>query len=110
METKATARFIRISPRKVRIVAENIKSAPVDTAIGILTFTPKKAGKILLKLLKSAVANAEQRKGTDVDALVVKKVWVDEGPTLKRWRARAQGRAFRINKRTSHITLVLDEK
>ena len=109
MESKAVAKFIRISPRKVRIVAENIKGQPVESALGILTFTPKKAGRILLKVLNSAVANAEQNPNVDVDTLVVKKVSVDEGPTLKRWRARAQGRAYRINKRTSHITVVLEE-
>jgi large subunit ribosomal protein L22 len=109
MESKAVAKFIRISPRKVRIVAENIKGRPVESALGILTFTPKKAGRILLKVLNSAVANAEQNPNVDVDTLVVKKVSVDEGPTLKRWRARAQGRAYRINKRTSHITVVLEE-
>ncbi|MFH1136288.1 MAG: 50S ribosomal protein L22 [Pseudomonadota bacterium] len=109
MESKAVAKFIRISPRKVRIVAENIKGQPVESALGILTFTPKKAGKILLKVLNSAVANAEQNPKVDVDTLVVKKVHVDEGPTLKRFRARAQGRAYRINKRTSHITVVLEE-
>lgn len=109
METSAKARFIRISPRKVRIVAENIKGQPVGKAVNILTFMPKKAARILLKVVKSAVANAEQNAEMDVDVLYVKKVSVDEGPTLKRWRPRAQGRAFRINKRTSHITVVLDE-
>ena len=110
METKAFARFIRISPRKVRIVAENVKGLPVENAISLLTFSPKKAGQILLKVVKSAVANAEQNPNLDVDKLVIKRLWVDEGPTMKRWRPRAQGRAYRINKRTSHITVVLDEK
>lgn len=109
MEAKAITKFIRISPRKVQLVAENIKGQPVENAVNLLTFTPKKAGRILLKTLKSAVANAEQNPEVDVDTLYVKKVWVDEGPTLKRWRARAQGRAYRINKRTSHVTVVLDE-
>ena len=110
MEAKAQANFIRISPKKVRIVADNIKGQPVEKALGLLTFTPKKAGRILLKALKSAVANAEQNPNVDVDTLYVKRIWVDEGPTMKRWRARAQGRAFRIRKRTSHITVVLDER
>lgn len=110
MEATAIAKFMRISPRKVRIVADNIKGKPVESAIGMLTFTPKKAGRILLKVVKSAVANAEQNADVDVDNLFVKTVRVDEGPTMKRWRARAQGRAYRINKRTSHITVVLDEK
>jgi large subunit ribosomal protein L22 len=109
MEAKAVAKFLRISPRKLRIVAENIKGAPVEQAVNELTFTPKKAGSVLLKVVKSAVANAEQNPNVDVDTLVVKRVFIDEGPTMKRWRARAQGRAYRINKRTSHITVVLDE-
>lgn len=110
METKAFARFIRISPRKVRIEAENVKGLPVENAISLLTFSSRKAGRILLKVVKSAVANAEQNPNLDVDKLIIKRLWVDEGPTLKRWRPRAQGRAYRINKRTSHITVVLDEK
>ena len=110
MESKAVAKYLRISPSKVRIVADNIKGRPVESAISLLTFTPKKAGRLLLKVVKSAVANAEQNPDVDVDNLVVKMVRVDEGPTLKRWRARAQGRAYRINKRTSHITVLLDEK
>jgi large subunit ribosomal protein L22 len=109
MEAKAVAKFLRISPRKLRLVADNIKGAPVETAVNELTFSPKKAGRVLLKVVKSAVANAEQNPNVDVDTLVVKRVFVDEGPTMKRWRARAQGRAYRINKRTSHITVVLDE-
>jgi large subunit ribosomal protein L22 len=110
MEAKAHTNFVRISPTKVRIVADNIKGAPVEKAMGILTFTPKKAGRILLKTLKSAVANAEQNPNVDVDTLYVKGIWVNEGPTMKRWRPRAQGRAYRIRKRTSHITVVLDER
>jgi large subunit ribosomal protein L22 len=102
-------KYIRIAPRKVRLVADNVKGKPVEQALNVLTFTPKKAARHLLKVLKSAVANAEQNPSVDVDTLFVKKIWVDEGPTLKRWRARAQGRAYRINKRTSHVTIVLDE-
>lgn len=106
----SVAKFMRIAPRKVRIVADNIKGQPVETALGALTFTPKKAARILLKVLKSAVANAEQNSKMDVDTLYIKTVQVDEGPTLKRWRARAQGRAYRIRKRTSHVTVVLDQQ
>jgi large subunit ribosomal protein L22 len=109
MEAKAIARFMRISPRKVRIVAENIKGRPVEQAVNQLTFETKKAGGVLLKVVKSALANAEQNPNVDVDALVIKRVFIDEGPTLKRWRPRAQGRAYRIRKRTSHITVVLAE-
>jgi large subunit ribosomal protein L22 len=109
MEAKSVAKFLRISPRKVRLVADHIKGQPVEKAINLLTFSPKKAGQVLLKVVNSAVANAEQNPNVDVDTLVVKTVFVDEGPSLKRWRARAQGRAYRIRKRTSHITVVLDE-
>ncbi|MBF0528959.1 MAG: 50S ribosomal protein L22 [Deltaproteobacteria bacterium] len=110
MEAKSVAKFMRIASRKVRIVADNIKGQPVEKAVGVLTFTPKKAARILLKVLKSALATAEQDTKVDVDTLYVKTVQVDEGPTLKRWRARAQGRAYRIRKRTSHVTIVLDEQ
>jgi len=109
MESKAVAKYIRISPRKVRLVADNVKGQPVEKAVNLLTFTPKKAARILLKVVNSALANAEQNASVDVDTLFVKRIRVDEGPTLKRWRPRAQGRATRINKRTSHITVVLDE-
>ena len=109
METKAMAKYIRIAPRKVRIVAENIKGLKAENAVTQLRFTQKKAARILLKVLNSALANAEQNSQIDVDTLYVKKIFVDEGPTAKRWRPRALGRATRILKRTSHITIVLDE-
>jgi len=110
MEKKAMGKYIRLAPRKIRIVADNIKGQPVEKAVNVLGFTPKKAARVLLKVLNSAVANAEQDPEVDVDTLYVKKVYVDEGPTMKRWRARAQGRAYRIRKRSSHVTIVLDEK
>ena len=109
MEKKASAKYIRISPRKMRIVAENIKGLSVEKALHQLRFTPKKAAKLLLKVLNSALANAEQDPNVDVDTLYVKVVHINEGPTLKRWRARALGRATRILKRTSHVTIILDE-
>ena len=109
MEATAIARFIRISPRKARLVAENIKGKPVEDAMNILTFTPKKAAKVLSKVLHSAIANAEQTPGTNIDTLFVKKVTIDEGPSWKRIMPRAMGRAYRIKKRTSHITVVVDE-
>ncbi|KAB1442331.1 50S ribosomal protein L22 [Pseudodesulfovibrio senegalensis] len=109
MEAKAVAKFIRVSARKTRIVAENIKGKPVEDALNILRFTPKKPAQILSKVLYSAVANAEQKPGVDVDALVVDKVIVNEGPTWKRIQPRAMGRAYRICKRTSHITIVVKE-
>jgi len=110
MEAKATAKFIRVSPRKTRVVAENIKGKNVEDALNILRFTPKKPADILRKILYSAVSNAEQMPGVDVDALVVDAVVVNEGPTWKRIQPRAMGRAFRIRKRTSHITIVVKEQ
>lgn len=109
MEAKAVAKYMRISPRKVRIVAKNIKGLTVEKALAQLRYTPKKAAVILLKVLNSALANAEQKSEIDVDTLYVKNVFVDEGPTAKRWRPRAMGRATRIRKRTSHVTIILDE-
>ncbi|MFP4071005.1 MAG: 50S ribosomal protein L22 [Desulfovibrionales bacterium] len=109
MEAKAVARYIRISPRKARLVADNIKGKPVEDALSILTYTPKKAAEVLSKVLHSAIANAEQVPGVDVDSLFVKRVTVDEGPTWKRIMPRAMGRAYRIRKRTSHITIIVEE-
>lgn len=109
MEIKARTRMIRISPTKVRIVAEQIKNKNVNEAMGMLTFMPQKASYILKKLLNSAIANAKQNKYIDIDNLYVKNILVDGGPTLKRFIPRAMGRATRIRKRTSHITMILDE-
>lgn len=109
MEAKAVAKYMHIAPRKVRIVAKNIKGLTVEKALAQLRYTPKKAAVILLKVLNSALANAEQKSEIDVDTLYVKNVFVDEGPTAKRWRPRAMGRATRIRKRTSHVTIILDE-
>lgn len=109
MEAKAIAKFVRISARKVRLVADNIKDKPVEDALNMLTFTPKKAAFELRKVLYSAVANAEQQPGVDVDNLKVAQVLVNEGPTWKRIRPRAMGRAYRVRKRTSHITVVVKE-
>ncbi|WP_126376050.1 50S ribosomal protein L22 [Desulfovibrio ferrophilus] len=109
METKAVAKYQRLSPQKARLVARNVLGLPVEDAINILRFTPKKAAKLIGKVLHSAVANAEQLPGVDVDNLVVKQVLVNEGPTLKRIKPRAMGRANRILKRTSHITVVVAE-
>jgi large subunit ribosomal protein L22 len=109
MEIVARLRMIRISPRKVRIVGEVIKKKNVNVAMGILMYTPQKAALILKKLLDSAIANAKQKKYVDIDNLYVKNVTADGGPVLKRFLPRAMGRASKIRKRTSHITLVLDE-
>ena len=109
MEVKAITRYVRIAPRKARLVTELIKGKPVEEALTILRFVPKKAARLVDKTLRSAVANAEQNPNIDVDTLYTKRIFVDGGPTMKRWRARAMGRATRIIKRTSHITVVLDE-
>jgi large subunit ribosomal protein L22 len=105
----ATARYIRISSSKVRIVIDLIRGKKVGEALSILEHTPKAASEPVAKLLKSAVANAENNLGMDPDSLYVAEVYANQGPTLKRLRARAQGRANRIRKRTSHISIVLDE-
>lgn len=110
METSAVAKFVRISPRKIRLIMDQVRGKRVDEALNMLSFAPQKGALILKKLIDSAVANAEQNSGVDVDALFVKRVYADEGPTLKRFRPRAQGRATRIRKRSSHLTVVLDEE
>ncbi|RUM36629.1 MAG: 50S ribosomal protein L22 [Desulfobulbus sp.] len=109
METKAVAKNIRISPQKARLVADVVRGQDVETAITTLRFMPKKAARILRKVLESAVANAEQTETIDVDTLYVKEIQINGGPMLKRFRPRAMGRATRILKRTSHITVVVDE-
>ncbi|MFS8540712.1 MAG: 50S ribosomal protein L22 [Tissierellales bacterium] len=110
MEAKAVAKTVRIAPRKARLVIDLIRGKEVGEAIAILKYTPKAASPIVEKVLKSAIANAEHNYEMDVNNLVVSKAFVDEGPTLKRYRPRAQGRATQINKRTSHITIVVSEK
>ncbi|WP_100404153.1 50S ribosomal protein L22 [Bacillus sp. FJAT-42315] len=110
MEAKAVVRTVRIAPRKARLVIDLIRGKQVGEAVAILRHTPKVASPVIEKLLKSAVANAEHNYDMDVNNLVVKQAFVDEGPTLKRFRPRAMGRASQINKRTSHITIVVSEK
>lgn len=110
MEARATHRYARISPRKVKIVNDLIRNKPVGVAMGILRNTPKAASELLIKILGSAIANAENNHNMNVDSLYVAEAYANPGPILKRIMPRAQGRAFRINKRTSHITLVLKEK
>ena len=105
----AKATYIRIAPRKVQIVLDLIRNQPADKALAILKYTPKAACEPLEKLLKSAIANAENNHNRYADRLYVAEANVGQGPTLKRIRPRAQGRAYRINKKTSHITLVLKE-
>jgi large subunit ribosomal protein L22 len=103
----ASARFVRITPMKARRVVDLVRGLPVDDALAILQFAPQAASETVYKVLASAVSNAETTEDLDRGTLVVSRAMVDEGPTLKRWRPRAQGRATRINKRTSHITLVV---
>ncbi len=109
MEVKAKLRFTRMAPRKARLVADMIRGKKSEEALNLLSFTPKAAARTLVKLLKSAIANATQKK-VDVDRLYVKTIMVDQGPTMKRFMPRALGRATTIRKRTSHITIVLDER
>ncbi|MCQ4023075.1 MULTISPECIES: 50S ribosomal protein L22 [unclassified Ruminococcus] len=109
MESKAYLNYVRIAPRKVSVVLDLIRNKPADLAMAILQHTPKAACEPLSKLLKSAMANAENNHNMDVSKLYVASCSVSQGPTLKRIRPRAQGRAYRINKKTSHITLVLKE-
>jgi len=109
MEVQAKARYTRVSPQKTRLVAKNVKDLPVDQALHILRFTNKKPAKILYRVLYSAISNAENNASMDVDKLFVKRVQVDEGPMWKRIKPRAMGRATRILKRTSHITVIVDE-
>ncbi|HHU69494.1 MAG TPA: 50S ribosomal protein L22 [Thermoanaerobacterales bacterium] len=110
MEARAVARYVRIAPRKVRIVLDLIRNKDVDEALAILKFTPKAASPIVYKLVNSAAANAEHNYNMNRDNLYISQAYADQGPTLKRFKARAMGRAGMIRKRTSHITIVLKEK
>ena len=109
MEVKAVAKYVRISPVKVRRLIDAIKGKPVETGLNILKFMPQKAAGIVEKTVRSAVSNADQNPDIDVDMLVIRNIIVDQGPTLKRFRARARGRGTRILKRTAHITIILAE-
>jgi len=108
-EVRAVARWVRISPRKARLVTDHIRGRSVPEARTVLAFTPRAAARDIDKVLRSAVANAEANHNLDGDELVVAQAYVDEGPVMKRWRARARGRAARIIKPTCHITIVLSE-
>lgn len=110
METKAIAKYIRISPRKARLVVDLIRGKKVEEALAILRFTPQISTEPVSKVLKSAIANAEHNLELSPDDLYVTKIYVDQGPTLKRIMPRAQGRADRIRKRTSHITVFVGDK
>jgi large subunit ribosomal protein L22 len=110
MEARATSRFARLSAQKARLVANLIRGKSVESALGILEYLPKRGAKLVAKTLRSAVANAETAQRVDVDKLYVKHAFVDEGPTAKRYLTRAHGRATPMFKRTSHITVVVDER
>ncbi|AEI35165.1 MULTISPECIES: 50S ribosomal protein L22 [Francisella] len=110
MEVQAKLKNARISAQKARLVADQVRGLPVEQAINLLTFSNKKAAVLIKDVLNSAIANAEHNDGMDVDSLFVSTVFVDEGPTMKRFEARAKGRGNRILKRTSHITVKVAEK
>ena len=110
MKARAVLKYSRISPRKAKLVADIVRYKPAEQALSTLKFVSKKSGRILEKLIRSAVANAEQNPEVqDIDNLYISRIYVTEGPTLKRFRAAPMGRALRIRKRTSHITVELDE-
>lgn len=110
MQAKASSNYVRIAPRKVQLVIDLIRGKEIGDAIAILRHTPKAASPVLEKLLNSAIANAEHNYSMDTSNLFISEAFVNQGPTMRRFRPRAMGRASRINKRTSHITLVVSEK
>jgi large subunit ribosomal protein L22 len=110
MSVKARIKWLRISPRKVRIVANEMRGKDVQKAIDFLTFCKKGAARPLLKLVKSAVASADQKGGIDLDNLFIKEIMVDQGPTMKRWMPRSRGMATSVLKRSSKVSLMLEEK
>ena len=110
MEAKAVAKYVRIAPRKVRVVMNLVRGKSVAEAFAILKFTPKVGADVIEKVLKSAVANAENNFDMNVDKLYISSAYVDQGPTLKRIHPRSRGQAFSILKRTSHVTVVVSEK
>ncbi|HFD91894.1 MAG TPA: 50S ribosomal protein L22 [Gammaproteobacteria bacterium] len=109
MEVLAKRKYANISAQKCRLVADQIRGLPVENALNILAFSPKKGADLVKKVLESAIANAEHNEGADIDELKVSRVFIDEGPVFKRFRARARGRANRILKRTSHITVAVSD-
>lgn len=109
MATSATLKYTHLSPQKMRLVADQIRGLPVDRAVNLLAFSNKKGADIIKKVLESAIANAENNDGADIDELTVSAIQVNQGPTMKRLRPRARGRADRIIKRTSHLTVTVSE-
>jgi len=110
MEVAAKLKFTRLSPQKCRLVCDQVRGLPIDRALDILKFSPKRAAAVLKKVLESAIANAEHNHGLDIDELKVAKVYADQGPTLKRMMAKAKGRGAQILKPTCHITVVLSDE
>ncbi len=110
MEATAKLKSVRLSPQKTRLIVDMVRGKNVQEALNILKFSPQRPADVVAKVVRSAIANAEQKGVADVDRLFVKTVFVDQGPALKRFMPRAQGRATKIRKPTSHITVVLDEK
>jgi len=110
MDVAARLRYARISPQKCRLVVDMVRGKTVAQALDILAFTPKKGAVIVKKVLESAIANAENNHGADIDELRISRAFVDEAPTIKRWRARAKGRANQILKRNSHITVHVSDE
>ena len=110
MEVAAKLKHARTSPQKCRLVADQVRGLPVERALEVLSFSTKKAAGMIKKVLESAIANAEHNEGADIDELKVKTIFIDQGPTMRRWRARAKGRVNHIIKRTSHITVMVGEK
>ena len=109
MEVRAVLRYVRISPQKVRMMVGAVKGKRVEDGLNTLKFMPQKAAYIVEKIIRSAVANADQNMDIDIDSMVIRNIIADQGPTLKRFRARARGRGTRILKRTAHITVILAE-
>jgi large subunit ribosomal protein L22 len=109
MEVSARLRGTHLSAQKGRLVADQIRGLPVDRALNLLTFSPKKGAEVIKKVLESAIANAEHNEGADIDTLKVKTIYVDKGPSLKRFTARAKGRGNRIEKQTCHITVTVGD-
>ena len=110
MEVRAIAKYVRVSPQKCRLVADQVRRLPVGQALELLQFSPRKAAVPIRKTLESAIANAEHNQGRDIEELRVDTITIDEGPVMKRWRPRAKGRATPIIKRTSHITVSVSDE
>jgi large subunit ribosomal protein L22 len=110
MEVRAVSKYLRVSAQKTRLVADMVRGKKVSDALTLLRFTPKKSGRLIAKTLRSAIANAESTHTLEADNLFIKTIKIDQGPRLKRFRPRAMGRATRIIKPSSHITIILDEK